>query len=269
MLRFNDIEIEEEELNKLKEKYPEEENYGTAQNISGLRFRNLVAIYKIKKKSSKERNTWLCICDCGNHRLCIVDKIGTEIFNCGRQCPFAKTRLHDLKGKKFGKLTVIERNGITSDGHAAWLCKCDCGNTVLGVAGRYLENGRSQSCGKCPDKLTSIGEKRIREWLEKNSINFVQEYRIPECKNKSTLPFDFAILEEREICFLIEYQGIQHYEPRGGWSTPEQVVLIQERDKIKKDFCVEQEIPLLVIPYTELDSIEVLLEKWVSAYAKI
>lgn len=57
MLRFNDIEIEEEELNKLKEKYPEEENYGTAQNISGLRFRNLVAIYKIKKKSSKERNT--------------------------------------------------------------------------------------------------------------------------------------------------------------------------------------------------------------------
>lgn len=54
-------------------------------------------------------------------------------------------RLIDLKGQKFGRLTVIERQGV-KDGHAAWLCKCDCGNKKT-VNGRHLRNGLIRSCG--------------------------------------------------------------------------------------------------------------------------
>lgn len=53
----------------------------------------------------------------------------------------------DLTGQKFGRLTVLKRDGYDSRGkRILWLCKCDCGNTVR-VAGGNLKNGNTQSCG--------------------------------------------------------------------------------------------------------------------------
>lgn len=37
----------------------------------------------------------------------------------------------NLIGKKFGKLTVLERAENATDGHAQWKCQCDCGNIVI------------------------------------------------------------------------------------------------------------------------------------------
>lgn len=54
-------------------------------------------------------------------------------------------KLIDLTGKRFGRLTVIERYG-TVDGHAAWKCKCDCGNKTV-VNGKWLRAGKTTSCG--------------------------------------------------------------------------------------------------------------------------
>ncbi|MBA7643217.1 hypothetical protein ES703_50936 [subsurface metagenome] len=50
-------------------------------------------------------------------------------------------------GKKFGKLTVIERNyrRKKSDG-PYWLCRCECGNTSI-VYGGSLRCGHTRSCG--------------------------------------------------------------------------------------------------------------------------
>lgn len=55
-------------------------------------------------------------------------------------------KLIDLTGQRFGRLTVVDRCGCTSDGHSAWLCKCDCGKTSV-VNGRYLTHGNTTSCG--------------------------------------------------------------------------------------------------------------------------
>lgn len=55
----------------------------------------------------------------------------------------------DLTGRKFGRLTVVERaeNGkCCGKSVTRWLCKCDCGNTVV-VEGHSLKNGRTKSCG--------------------------------------------------------------------------------------------------------------------------
>lgn len=54
-------------------------------------------------------------------------------------------KLIDLTGQKFGRLTVIQRNG-SIDGHVAWKCECDCGKQVT-VNGRNLRSGATQSCG--------------------------------------------------------------------------------------------------------------------------
>ena len=59
-------------------------------------------------------------------------------------------KLIDLSGKRFGKLTVIQRteNAPRGDGRTipAWKCRCDCGNIVT-VLGYSLRNGNSKSCG--------------------------------------------------------------------------------------------------------------------------
>lgn len=56
----------------------------------------------------------------------------------------------DLSGKKFGRLTVIERGKdyVSPKGYVAvnWVCECDCGN-IVEVRGCNLKSGASTSCG--------------------------------------------------------------------------------------------------------------------------
>ena len=52
----------------------------------------------------------------------------------------------DLTGQRFGRLVVLQRVGNTNDGHAKWLCQCDCGNTTE-VASNVLKKGNTKSCG--------------------------------------------------------------------------------------------------------------------------
>lgn len=50
-----------------------------------------------------------------------------------------------LAGQVFGRLTVQGRSG-TKNGRAAWLCECQCGNTVE-VVSHALTSGHTTSCG--------------------------------------------------------------------------------------------------------------------------
>ena len=55
----------------------------------------------------------------------------------------------NMIGRKFGRLTVIERVPIpqfTVNNHAWWRCKCDCG-TVIETSGANLRRGSTRSCG--------------------------------------------------------------------------------------------------------------------------
>lgn len=56
--------------------------------------------------------------------------------------------LIDLTGKKFGRLTVIERCGSDKDSKPMWKCLCDCGNTAI-VRGYCLRRKTkpTKSCG--------------------------------------------------------------------------------------------------------------------------
>jgi len=66
-------------------------------------------------------------------------------------------RLIDLTGKKFGKLTVIERVGSDKQGYATWLCKCDCGTKII-IRGSSLKGGYTKSCG-CIHLIDLTGQK--------------------------------------------------------------------------------------------------------------
>lgn len=54
--------------------------------------------------------------------------------------------IKDRTGQKYGKLTFIKRvDVINKYNKPSWLCKCDCGNMINGVAFHSIKY-----CGKCP-----------------------------------------------------------------------------------------------------------------------
>lgn len=175
--------------------------------------------------------------------------------------PYQQAQRVDLTGQKFGMLTALNiiEGKHASDGSCLWLCKCDCGNYhEAGV--NALKTKRVQSCG-C---LRSIGEKLIKNILINNNINFEQEYSFNNCINPQTkrkLRFDFY-LPNYNCC--IEYQGKQHYEYNKNWvQTKEEFKEGIKRDKIKKEYCQQNNIKLIEIPYTDYNKInyEYLKEK--------
>ena len=63
----------------------------------------------------------------------------------------------------------------------------------------------------------SRGEIKIDEILKEKGIVFEEEYSFPDLVSTSGHPlrFDFAVFDdEGNLDFLIEYQGIQHYEAK-------------------------------------------------------
>ncbi len=108
----------------------------------------------------------------------------------------------------------------------------------------------------CPICSESKGEKEIREFLNKNEIFFISEKTFINCKNKRKLPFDFYI-PEYNMC--IEYQGKQHYEPIKYFGGENYLKEIKLRDKIKREYCLDNNIKLLIIRYD--DDIKIMLDK--------
>ena len=64
----------------------------------------------------------------------------------------------DITGQRFGRLSVVRREGSIGAGFAAWKCQCDCGNEVLVDVGR-LRAGRTRSCG-CLARECAAARKR-------------------------------------------------------------------------------------------------------------
>ena len=57
------------------------------------------------------------------------------------------SKSEDISGKRFGRLVVIEKHGLTNNHrNMRWKCVCDCGGTV-NVIGANLRNGTTKSCG--------------------------------------------------------------------------------------------------------------------------
>lgn len=137
-----------------------------------------------------------------------------------------------------------------------WIC-CKCQHEW-----KSSITNRTNCHNGCPKCRKSKGEKIIEKFLYKNNFFYISQYRNILCKDKLTLPFDFAIIDEFENpIILIEYHGEQHYKPIiyfGGESKFEDQ---KEKDKIKLNYCKDNNISLLIIPYWDFNNIEEILTK--------
>lgn len=99
---------------------------------------------------------------------------------------------------------------------------------------------------------SSRGEIKICDVLDFAGVSYQEEYSFPDLVGWTNTPlrFDFAILDdEGDLDFLIEFQGIQHYQAKskfGGWSGLRKQ---QYYDMLKREYCEKHGIPLVIIPY--------------------
>ncbi len=100
----------------------------------------------------------------------------------------------------------------------------------------------------CPFCNASHGENLISNILLKMAVNFTIQYRFENCYAIKALPFDFAVVKSGQI-YLIEYDGIQHFDKVDLFGGMEYFKNVQSHDNKKNKYCKENDIPLLRIPY--------------------
>lgn len=233
------------------------DNNRIKNDLTGRRFFKLyvesVADYYIDT-SNNRHPIYQCKCDCGS--IIYVKRqnlVNGHVKSCG--CTphdynmFYKDPEYDLVGKTFGFLLVkeyVKDEGLHNKRRGYWwMCQCKCGSICYATTSSLI-SGKKRSCG-C---ISSWAELIIKNILEKNYISFMQQYSFDELRGirNGKLRFDFAILDNNNVQYLIEYDGVQHYTEivnRGKLSET------QEHDKRKNEYCKKHNIPLIRLPYLD------------------
>lgn len=251
-------------IEEVKTKYPPFVGKNGSRFIdeSGNQYGQLTVLYRSINCTKDNKAKWICQCSCGK----ICESTGKElragkIISCGcsKVKRLEKLNAVDLIGQRFGKLTVVQRTDQrTSHGRVLWSCKCDCGHEAL-VSTICLQTGSTKSCG-C---MNSYGEWLVEEVLKDLGIQYKKQYTFDDlyiqATRKSYLRFDFGVLYNNELQFLIEFDGEQHYTEYESWHVP------FDNDNRKNQYCADHELKLLRIKYTDrnYNAIRIIIENFI------
>lgn len=215
-------------------------------------------ILSIIPPNDKHRKTFaMCQCQCGivkEVQLSYVIDGKSKDCGCGRKQMLQETKTKNLVGQRFGKLVALEMlEERNANGRIVYRCRCDCGNEV-DVLGNSLTTYHTLSCG-C---LVSYWNMYIKQILDNNKIENTSEYTI--FIGDTYYRFDFYLPRYN---LFIEYDGEQHYKPVRFFGNEEDAENVfkrtQEHDKIKNQYCKDNNINLLRIPYWETKNIETII----------
>lgn len=207
---------------------------------------------------------WKCRCECCGEEIIVRGDIlrNGKKTNCGKNSK-RKYKINYL-GKKFDNYEVIERMNNN------WKCKTDNGeiiyktSTELAMAPVYKnqsqkeEKENKQNILKLKSmynnmKRASVGEFLIMCILLQNNIFFEIEKVFTTFKSQQDGYYRFDFYVDNK--YLIEFDGIQHFEENEGFFG--QLENIRKSDNIKNQWCKDNNIPLIRIPYTQLNILSI------------
>lgn len=155
---------------------------------------------------------------------------------------------------------------INSDSKLLFTCE-DCGEPYY-VTFKHFRNAKQSRCKVC-SKNQSKYESATEKYLIENKIKYEKEYRFTDCKDNRCLPFDFVIFDNKDnLLSAIECDGHFHFNPiefkGSSRSATDRFETTKYHDDIKNNYCTENRINLLRIPYWDFDNnnyIEILNNK--------
>ena len=215
----------------------------------------------ISKKEDILNNETYVTYKCPVHGL---QKMRIHNLVSGRNCPKCN---NDIQSKKYRLSSIEVEQRVSALGGKLLnkqdyinrykknlIIECPICNTPFTISLVLFTQHGGQVCPDCNDSK-SVGEKRIRKYLETNNILFEQEKWFPDCRDINPLPFDFYLLDHN---IIIEFDGEQHYKQ--GHFTHSQLSYTQLHDTIKNDYYKNNNIKLIRIPYWDINNIEMILD---------
>lgn len=123
----------------------------------------------------------------------------------------------DLTGKKFGRLTVVER-AENKCNRTAWLCKCDCGNIRV-FLGTHLKSGRSKSCGCLHNE--KLAERSKTHGLSNSRLNRIYRHMKQRCYNSNYEEFRYYGGRGITICdeWLNDFMTFYNWAINNGYNA--------------------------------------------------
>lgn len=155
-------------------------------------------------------------------------------------------QVKELEGEDYTVLTEYKK------AHEKIKMRHCCGFIYETTPHNFLS--RNRRCPKCGRK-ESNGELKIEKVLKSLNIKYERQKRFEEYKRR---PYDFYLPDYN---LLIEYNGIQHYQPVDFFGGEEQFERQQNIDKEKNEFA-KTIGELLIISYKEYPNIEDILTKF-------
>ena len=223
---------------------------GTKINLIGKKYNKLTVIKETSQRDSSGCIVWECQCVCGNIAYASSNALrSNHKQSCGcanreQAQKIGHKNCIDITGQKFGRLVVNKKSEIRKDRKVCWECICECGSEII-VTGKGLRAGLIQSCG-C---LKSLGEEKISQILTKNNIPFEREKIFDNFK-----PYRYDFYVDNK--YVIEYDGKQHFQEYNWGDETHTVEESQQRDALKNNYCHQQNIPIIRIPYTQLENLQ-------------
>lgn len=180
---------------------------------------------------------------CGN-----IYKVQPYSFLKGVRCPYCnggikksnedfKKGVYDLVGNDYTFLDPYVNSGTKIK-----VKHNKCGNIYEVTPNNFLQGYR------CPYCNSPKGETIITKLLDTLNINYEYQKTFEDLKDKSYLSYDFYI-PNRNI--LIEYQGIQHYQPIDHFGGNDRFTVQQKHDQMKLEYAKDHGYNLITVPYTE------------------
>lgn len=123
----------------------------------------------------------------------------TKSCGCYRK-ELPSSKIKDLTGQRFGKLTVIGIASTKKGNRVSWDCICDCGNTVV-VSGTNLISNGTISCG-CEKSH------RLSNFSTKHGESHTRLYKVwlgmrERCQNEHHISYQYY--GGRGICVCREW----------------------------------------------------------------
>lgn len=252
--------------------------------------------------NSRRKSREQLLCDChrvhGNmyeySKFDYINCMTKSIIICKIHGEFKQSMNHHLKGKGCPRCAADKTIGVVNkkrhdDNVINWANKCKiihgdmyeyhdtyescyqkmrincktCGHKFIQAAYSHL-NGAG-----CPSCARSKGEKAIELWLKTFNIKHIAEHWFVDCRGICRpLPFDFWLPDHN---ILIEYQGKQHFECVYFSKKNENKELLeknfiqtQNNDRIKKQYCIDNNITLVEITYKQLRQVSTILSKLIN-----
>jgi hypothetical protein len=202
-------------------------------------------------------SSWVDIkCSCGNTFTIRFYNFKTGIKQCTECTNIKRFTYQEVKNyiESYGYKLISKFYKINT---TELILECPKGHIFKTTFANFKNNGN-----RCPICQESRGEQSIRDYLINNNIFFISQYKFNNCKDKRSLPFDFALFKDEEkakLMLLIEFDGRQHYEWIKGWITKKSFETLQIHDQLKNEYCKKHNIKLLRIPYWDYDNIEQIL----------